>query len=316
MKIGVNDIISCINQQLSVLYLKYQSEKPGIIILMLHALFKDRKEIEHHLIAPQEAITIDQLRQSIEFFLEKGYQIISPSVRLSDLNSNKKYLMITFDDGYFNNKRALDVLKEFTIPALFSITTNYVKQEKCFWWDVIYRERTKQCVASSTIEKEIDQLKDQPPKKVKKYMENNFSQGGSQPRGDLDRPFTKKELIKFAQEEEVIIGNHSASHANLARCDSSTIRKEVFQAQSFLEQEINVTPKVFAFPFGQYGERAISIIREGTFKWGLTVDQKKNKPPYVKEGSLKLLHRQTFSGRHKIFPQLQSLRSDIGIPKI
>ena len=41
--------------------------------------------------------------------------------------------MLTFDDGYYNNHLALPVLEEFDVPALFFISTNHVKQQKCFW---------------------------------------------------------------------------------------------------------------------------------------------------------------------------------------
>ena len=59
---------------------------------------------------------------------------------MEGLQPQGKYVLIPFDDGYYNNVRALPVLEEFDVPAVFFISTDHVRRGKAYWWDVIFRE--------------------------------------------------------------------------------------------------------------------------------------------------------------------------------
>ena len=49
------------------------------------------------------------------------------------------------DDGYAETmRRALPVLTSAGVPATVFVSTDHVRQNKCFWWDVLYRERLAQ----------------------------------------------------------------------------------------------------------------------------------------------------------------------------
>src|SRR6185503_14729774 len=88
--------------------------------------------------------SVSHLRQLIEYYLDSGYRFIGPPDLLRGLDAGGKYAMLTFDDGYYNNVHALPILQEYRVPAVFFISTNHVRQNKCFWWDVLHRERMAQ----------------------------------------------------------------------------------------------------------------------------------------------------------------------------
>ena len=115
---------------LSQIYLRLRQEKNSLITFVFHGLFQNEKEIKLNLVNPQTWITVNQFRQSIEYYLNHDYIFVSPDDVLNGLNKNKKYIMITFDDGYYNNKNALPILKKYKIPALFFPSTNHIKNNK------------------------------------------------------------------------------------------------------------------------------------------------------------------------------------------
>ena len=94
--------------------------------------------MKRQLIEPTLSITLQEFRDFIHFYQARGYQFVAPDDVVSGLPLYGKYVLITFDDGYFNNRRVLPVLQELQVPAVFSIATAYVESGKSFWWDVLY----------------------------------------------------------------------------------------------------------------------------------------------------------------------------------
>ena len=96
-------------------------------------------------------------------------------------------LLLTFDDGYYNNIRALPVLEEFNVPAVFFVSTEHVKQNKCFWWDVLHRERAAQGASFVQIYREGLAFKAFRTEQIEEALKKRFGPQAFFPRGDLDR---------------------------------------------------------------------------------------------------------------------------------
>src|SRR5438105_15125427 len=91
---------------------------PGsLLVLMFHSLFRDKRETDSDLVDPQQGITIPMFRSVIAYLLEHSYLLVSPADLQRSLPPERQYALLTFDDGYFNNSRALPVLEEFAVPA-------------------------------------------------------------------------------------------------------------------------------------------------------------------------------------------------------
>ena len=121
--------------------LALRPERNALLSFLFHSLFRNDREIALNVVDPLERTTVAQFRQLIGYYVRHGYRFISPADLLRGLDADEKYAMITFDDGYFNNTLALPVLEEFGVPAVFFISTDHVRKNKCFWWDVLYRPR-------------------------------------------------------------------------------------------------------------------------------------------------------------------------------
>jgi peptidoglycan/xylan/chitin deacetylase (PgdA/CDA1 family) len=62
------------------------------------------------------------------------------------------------------------------------------------------------------------------------------------------------------------IGCHTMTHPYLTRIkDDATLRREIFGAKQRIEQHIGKPVTSFAYPFGQYNERVVAIVKEAGF---------------------------------------------------
>lgn len=260
---------------LDQLYLRQIPEKPHVLGLMLHKLFEDKNTAQGEFTMPHERLTVRELEALIVFFLEKGYTFITPSA-LSEgrFSSEKNYVILTFDDGYFNNTLALPVLEKYQVSALFFIATHYTLREMPYWWDVLYRERRKRNASLEQILEEVEEYKRQPREQIEETLRKAF---GSESFcwQDLDRPLTTDELRNFAAHPLVHIGNHTADHYALANWEATTVYDQLTRAQEMLAEHAGKPPQWVAYPNGSYTAGTLEIARDVGLEYGLTIEAKK-----------------------------------------
>jgi len=85
--------------------------------------------------------TADQFEQHIKFY-NQAFTVISVEQLIDKIEANKpidkKYALITFDDGYIDNYSiAFPLLKKHHTPAAFYIATDYLDNPHIPWWDEI-----------------------------------------------------------------------------------------------------------------------------------------------------------------------------------
>ena len=213
-------------------YLKFFQEKNSLIAFTFHNLFRNEKEISLNIVDPIQRITMDHFRQFVEYYLNHDYTFVSPNDILNGLDNDKKYIMITFDDGHFNNQYVLPILREYKVPAVFFISINNVVNNKCFWWDVLYRERKKEGKSERAISQECKKLKEKTNGQIEKYLEDTFGGEAFKPVSNIDRVFTRSELKDFSKEKYVFLGNHTIDHTILTNCSSNEIESQILSAQN------------------------------------------------------------------------------------
>jgi peptidoglycan/xylan/chitin deacetylase (PgdA/CDA1 family) len=297
---------------ISELYLKLFKEKNSLILFNFHGVFNNKKEINQNIVDPQTWITTDQFNQFIKYYSKHNYTFVSPNDILQGLNNDNKYIMITFDDGYYNNIYALPILKKYQIPALFFISTNHVKQNKSFWWDVLYRERIKLDASEKEILNEKKKLKTKTSEEIEQYLIKKFGEEAFKPKSTIDRPFTISELKDFSKNKHVYLGNHTSNHAILTNYPLNEIKSQIIEAQKFIYEVTGTTPKTLSYPNGNYSDEIIKISKELGIQIGITIEYKKNKLPinYQTDDFINL-GRFDPSGSNNIINQCKLFRSDI-----
>lgn len=294
---------------------KIKKESPNLIILLFHELFEHKAECEKDSMFPHEWLTVDHFRQFVIHFLEAGYTFISPDQVKEDLSPEGRYVMISFDDGYYNNQRALPILREFEVPAIFSIASDYIKHPRAFWWDVHYREERKKGKSFRTLLEEQQDLKKLTFSEVENHLKGAYGQKAFDSCGDTDRPFTVEELKDFANEKFVYIGNHSRHHAILPNYDLETVESEIQGAQDDLEEILGKAPNFIAYPNGEANPEIVQIADKLGLETGVIACLNKQTLPLQPKQFLQLDRYQIF-GTRNIDQQCLQLRADISLRKM
>lgn len=230
----------------------------------------------------QMAVSIKLFDKHLQY-LKKNFQIISLQELVSDLKSRivrKKSLVITFDDGYFDNYvNALPLLEKYEIPATIFVSSDYVNTDKLFWWDeleqIILRGKsiedslTLKINASECSWTEISENKLNVFNEVHKLLKSSSEEqrliAMASLREQFDtnsivteyRALTKAELLRLSNSPLIEIGAHTATHCVLSNETRERQMHELVESKKALEQIIKKEIFSFSYPFGS--ENDISI---------------------------------------------------------
>ncbi|MFD2245445.1 polysaccharide deacetylase family protein [Pontibacter ruber] len=311
MKTSIRKAIHQVDVLLAPFMLSAFKEQNAFTSFLFHALFQNKEELALNLADPQQQVTVDVFRRFVEYHLEKGYTFVSPTDVLKGLDPDKKSILITFDDGYYNNLRALPVMEEFQVPALFFISANHVLKGKAFWWDVVYREGKKAGRSDEAILEEKAHLLTLTDEEVDKHLIRTYGEHCLKPVSDTDRPLTSAELRTFSEHPLVYIGNHTCDHAVLTNYTSAGMREQIAQAQDILEDMIGYRPASIAYPCGEYNEDVLRATQEEGIVLGITTNHAKNAYPSLSDPKTMLtLNRFTIWGTEDLQGQCDFYRSD------
>ena len=223
--------------------------------------------------------------------------------------------MITFDDGYRNNLRALPLLREFGASATFFVATSFVRSGRAFWWDAIYREMRRSGASPEAISRERAPLKDRPLPEIEEQLLRRFGARALEPAGEEDRPLTPADLAALSREPLAHLGNHTADHALLGSCEASEAAEQIARCQRDLEDLAGRRPRVIAYPSGSYDAAVIEACRAAGLELGITVEKRKEYLPLGRDPArLMRLGRFTLWGEDDIDAQCEIIRSDFSWP--
>ena len=306
---GIDRFVSCAFVRLSL-------ERKSLMNFLFHGICTDPKEKEYNIVDPTFVVTYSQLCQFIDYFLIHNYNFITPEDILYGLDERKNYILLTFDDGYYNNSFTLPILQKYNVPATFFISSNHVEENKSFWWDVIFRERFKRKTPIELINKEILAQEYKTNDEIDQHIIKEFGVNAFNPTCDLDRPFSPSELVSFSNNPLVTLGNHTSNHAVLTNYNPDGVRNEIENCQKYLYDLTGLAPIIISYPCGWYSKEIVDIAIENSIKLGLTVNSSKNYFPFRSiESDLLLLNRFTFMGNRNTNKQCASFRTDVHIKR-
>jgi peptidoglycan/xylan/chitin deacetylase (PgdA/CDA1 family) len=306
-------LVNC-DEWLAAACLSLMPDRPGLLIFAFHGLFESAEEIAGNAADPQQAITASMFRGFVEHFVNNGYRFVSAAETATGLDPAAKYAMISFDDGYANNRRALPTMEEFQVPALFSISVNHVRTGKPFWWDVLYREARKRGWEDARLDGVRVSLKRLRTCEIEQRLVAAFGEKAFQTVSVTDRPFTTDELAEFARHPLVEIGNHTRDHAILTNYPVIDACDEIGQAQDWLREIAGKTPQVIAYPNGNVSQPVLRAVQDADISLGLTGQPGRNSIVCTRSGmSALLLKRHTLWGCGDIGMQCRVARSPFSL---
>ena len=306
-----------LDERLALAHLAAAPERPALLVFMFHVLFADEAAMARNLVDPQQRITTGIFAQFVAYYRARGYAFVSPADVLRGLDPAKKHVLITFDDGYYNNHLALPILRQYGVPATFFISTHHVLANRAFWWDVVYRGRQRQPLQHAAQQAEYAHLKQLRHPEIDAYLLAHFGPDALQPVGDLDRPFTPAELRDFARAPEVFLGNHTHHHAVLTNYDPAAAGHELAACQRALAQLTGAVPGAVAYPNGNVSPAVAAAAVGAGLRLGVTVQAGKNYLPFARHRvDVLQLNRFLLWGDRDVARQCALFRTDFHLKEL
>lgn len=194
----------------------------------------------------------------------------------------ERYVAITFDDGYANNLAvAKPILEHYGAPAtVFLMTATF--NELCFWWDRLERiimeadslpptlcvplpDRTLEIMAGKKSRTKVhfdiwSRLRELAPDDRERAIAHLAGMLHVQSENPALRPLTISELREL--DGVISIGAHTHNHPSLPRLDGGELLREIADSKAICESFLNRPVTTFAYPFGDYDDKARSAVAE------------------------------------------------------
>lgn len=283
----------------------------GVLLTFLfHGLFDHIEDAHSGVTEPAQGITVEMFRRFVEYFQQHGYTFVSPTEISHGLDSGGKYVLVTFDDGYFSNTKALPILERYGIPAALFVSTDHVIHGKAFWWDVVERESLRQQMPRKETQQILESLKRLRTTDAEACVAARFGASALRPVGDLDRPFTLAELREIATHPLISLGNHTSNHDILTNYTAAEMLAQIHGAQETIASIVGKAPDFIAYPNGDMSDEVLKAAKNAGMRFGLSVNPGRNRLP-IEPGSLDAmkLKRFTLVGDSAIEAQCRVSRS-------
>ncbi len=257
-------------------------------ILMFHRVIphNNKHRIHNH---QSLEITPEHLEKIILYYNKKGYECLSLDEfyeRMIIQHSFGKYVIYTFDDGYYDNlKYALPVFEKYNKPFTIYVTTSFPDKTALLWWyaleDLLINNKVLDLsFFGADSDFKCDDM-------FKKELAFNYIRSliNSNSREMMIRFFNSFhiDLLQYAQDlclswdnlremsknPLVTIGAHTVNHVALKELADEHCRYEMEESKRIIERELNIQVDHFSYPFGkksEVGRREFKIAKEIGFK--------------------------------------------------
>src|SRR5216683_3382908 len=317
IRTSVKTAISLLDQALGSRFLPAAREEGALLCFLFHGLFERGEEVRSGVLDPQQGFTVEMFRAFLGHFCQQGYSFVSPGQILGGLQPSGKYILLTFDDGYWNNGRALAAMVEFNAPAVFFISSEHVREGKAFWWDAAYRGGRKHGKTEAEIRRTVAGYKRLKTEEVERDLKKEFGEDALWPVGELDRPFTPGELRTFSEHRLVSLGNHTKNHAILTNYSLAEAREQIQGGQDAIQEMTGKMPEMISYPNGNSSPEIQQAAREAGLPLGVVVRRGKNRLPLKMEAPEAMaLRRHILWGDRGIAAQCQAARVDFSLSRL
>lgn len=212
-------------------------------IIMYHSILKDPSRSNKYTVTPSV------LEEDLKYIKDKDYTTVTIADLISYVYDDKplpeKPIVLTFDDGHYNNYGYLfPLLEKYDMKAVISIVGSYT--------DKFTKTDEANLNYSYLRWKDIKELMDTGRIEFQNHTYNLHSNTGK-------RIGTKK--IKGETDEHY----------------KNVLEEDILKLQQEFKENTNYIPQCFTYPFGGISNASLDIIKELGFKASLSCEQGINK---------------------------------------
>jgi peptidoglycan/xylan/chitin deacetylase (PgdA/CDA1 family) len=189
-------------------------------------------------------------------------------------------VLITFDDGHRSLlKEGLPLLRERGLPAVAFVIAGLLGTDQPFWWTEVEAllERGGRAGRHAGLEPAalVARLKTVPDAERLEVIDG-LRRTARQPAPRTGQ--LRLHELPALERAGVAVENHSLTHPCLPNCRDGKVHAEVLEAHRRLRQALGREPRAFAYPNGDWDERAERALREAGYALGFLFDHHPNPP--------------------------------------
>ncbi len=178
------------------------------------------------------------LAQQLDYLDQHGYTTVDLDQVAAALNGTAtlppRSIVLTFDDGFASQMTAFTLLQQRHMKATFYIINGGPASRWCIGAGRRYGDPL------------------QPPS------------------GCGDAYLTWDQVRQLDHSGLITIGGHTLDHPNLASLSPDEQRHEIIDSKAGIEQEIGHSIRHFAYPYGDYNQTTIDIVRQAGYVTAVT----------------------------------------------
>jgi peptidoglycan/xylan/chitin deacetylase (PgdA/CDA1 family) len=187
-------------------------------------------------------------------------------------------VLLTFDDGHRSLlETGLPLLRERGFPAVAFIVPGVLDSDQPFWWaeaeQLLRQGGRSERYPGLTSEALVWRLKRVPDaERLEVVAELRETANGRPPR----TPQLRRAELPLLESAGITIGNHSVTHPCLPHCDDGKVVAEVTEAHRLLGDALGHEPVAFAYPNGDWDQRAEVALAGAGYETAFLFDHRSN----------------------------------------
>lgn len=211
-------------------------------IIMYHSVLKDEKLHGKYVISPAE------LESDVKYLKENGYTTIVFKDLIDYVYNGKplpeKPIMLTFDDGYYNNYRyAFEIMKKYDCKMVLSVIGYYT--------DKFSEANEENANYGHVTWKNIKEMAESGYVEIQNHTYNMHDSSGGR-LGAQKKPGESEEQYRTA------------------------ITQDIMKLENELKENLNYNSTAFVYPFGAVSKESDGILKDMGFKATATCEEKIN----------------------------------------
>jgi peptidoglycan/xylan/chitin deacetylase (PgdA/CDA1 family) len=263
-------------------------------ILMLHRVVPQTRKLRIHNHKSLE-ISPEHLESIIQYFIRNKYDFISLDSLLQqpmEHNGKRKFVVFTFDDGYFDNlEYAFPIFNKYQVPFTIYVATCMPDRTAILWWylleDLVVRQNTiKLDTGNQVIQFRSDTVKRKElsfnqlrtffahaDQARQQFLVDSLFPESEQVVSSINRELALRwdQIAQLSNDKLVTIGSHTVNHFPLAALSASDSKFEIEESGKRIAHHIGAPVKHFCYPLGSYADKEIKLLKESTYQTATTI---------------------------------------------
>jgi peptidoglycan/xylan/chitin deacetylase (PgdA/CDA1 family) len=273
--------------------------KGKVVILTYHRILAE-KDLAQNYVQPGMYVYSNVFEMHVRI-LKKHFQILTLQELIelwksNNCNKEKRYCVITFDDGWVDNYRnAFPLLRKYDVPATIFLPSQLIGSDTLPWPDKLVSLLWRYYRTDSGLDQHVSALKkyqwllsgqgtsieemiERLIEKVKQMPYSEIDTIINDLQGELGIPaHEERALLNWEEIEEmsrygISFGSHSCTHKVLTMLSSEEVKREITESHSMLgSKRINYVP-IFCYPNGNYNRHIAEQLKVTGYQAAVSTD--------------------------------------------